>query len=62
MRNAKPPADARRFYYTRKEANVEGMKEKAGTAGITVGSAIGAIIKLAYYITVTLAMIKYLRG
>lgn len=38
------------------------MKEKAGTAGITVGSAIGAIIKLAYYITVTLAMIKYLRG
>lgn len=38
------------------------MKEKARVAGTVVGSLIGTVIRLAFYITVTLAMIKYLRG
>ena len=37
-------------------------KEKAGAFGIIFGKLIGTAIKLGYYITVTLAMLKYLRG
>lgn len=38
------------------------IKEKAGAGGIFFGRLIGAAIKMAFYITVTLAMLKYLRG
>ena len=51
----------RRFCYDREVQGVD-IKEKAGAGGIFFGRLIGAAIKMAFYITVTLAMLKYLRG
>ena len=38
------------------------LREKAGAAGLGFGKLIVAVIKLGYYVTVTLAMIKYLKS